>query len=81
MKLLSYDYDLMKKYIIYSDENKIHLIHYVYRIFLGTGSTELIQYELGVVKHTTEIKSIILFNKKEPLQAIAKFYKILLLGV
>jgi len=78
MKLLSYDYDLMKKYIICSDDSKT--IHYVYKIMFNPGTTELIKYEFGIIKNTIEIKSVILFNTKQPIKSVENFYKILLLG-
>lgn len=79
MKLLSYDYDTMKKYIIYSNDDKGQAIHYVYKIFLQTESTELVKYSLGNIENISHIKCILLFNKKNPLESINKFYKILIL--
>jgi hypothetical protein len=76
MSLLSYDYGSMQKYIIHSGKK----IHYVYKIFFLTGVTELTKYnnDLGTISFE-EIKSIIPFNKGEPLKSIEKFYKILFL--
>ncbi len=79
MKLLSFDYGVMKKYIIYSDDNRIQTIHYVYKVLFDIGSTELTKYELGRVKNTLIIKSIVLFNAREPMQSVDRFYKILVL--
>lgn len=79
MKLLSYDYDSMKKYIIYSNDDKGQVIHYVYKIFLQPASTELVKYNLGNIIDTSELKVILHFNKKNPIESINKFYKILIL--
>jgi hypothetical protein len=79
MKLLSYKYDTMKKYIIYSDDDRGRIIHYVYKIFFHPESTELIKYTLSNIEHTFNIQSILHLDIKNPQESINKFYKILIL--
>lgn len=79
MKLLTFNYDSIKKYIVYSEKDATIDIYCVYKIFTKKCITELIHYKYGHIDSIFRLNCILNFNENEPLESINKFYKAFIL--
>lgn len=79
MQLSCYDYPGLKQYILYTRENGVVKLHYVFKLFLKENYTELTYYNYGNYDKSIRIDGLFAFDKTNPLKSINNFNKILIL--